>query len=156
QERRSVAAAGCVAAPASGALALGQGSRRPRRQRARRSAGAGWRRDGAVENVAGGLIVSSSLRGAKRRSNPSSALLRYGLLRGACHRAALRADPLARNDELLQLSQQRIAAGDLDLAGRRLEIELLDHAVVHQHRVAMGADAEAVAGGVELHAVRLG
>ena len=37
---------------ASGALALGQGSRRPRRQRARRSAGAGRRRDGAVEGVA--------------------------------------------------------------------------------------------------------
>jgi hypothetical protein len=29
-----------------------------------------------------------------------SFLLRlYGLLRGACHRAALRAEPLARNDE---------------------------------------------------------
>src|SRR5258708_28539400 len=39
-----------------------------------------------------------SLRGAKRRSNPDFAW-RDGLLRGACHRTALRADPLARNDE---------------------------------------------------------
>src|SRR5436190_24060706 len=57
---------------------------------------------------------------------------------------------------LLQLSQQRIAAGDLDLAGRRLEIELLDHAVIDQHRIALGADAQPVAGSVELHADRLG
>src|SRR5665811_2267770 len=42
------------------------------------------------------------------------------------------------------------------LARRRLEIEQLEHAVIHQHRVALGADAEAVAGGVELHADRLG
>src|SRR5439155_18135595 len=56
----------------------------------------------------------------------------------------------------LQLSQQRIAAGDFDLAGHRLEVQLLDHAVLDQHRVALGADAEAVAGGVELHADRLG
>src|SRR5205823_8922892 len=54
------------------------------------------------------------------------------------------------------LPQQRIAAGDFDLAGRRLEVELLDHTVFHQHRIALGADAEAVAGGVELHADRLG
>ena len=33
----------------------------------------------------------------ERRSNPAL-LLGYGLLRGACHRAALCADPLARND----------------------------------------------------------
>src|SRR5207302_6993196 len=57
---------------------------------------------------------------------------------------------------LLQLSQQDIAAGDLDLAGRRLEIELLDYAVLDQHRIALGADAEPVAGSVELHADRLG
>src|SRR5438552_12721264 len=57
---------------------------------------------------------------------------------------------------LLQLSQQDIAAGDLDLAGRRLEIELLDHAVIDQHRIALGADAQPVAGSVELHADRLG
>jgi hypothetical protein len=28
-------------------------------------------------------------------------LPRYGLLRGACHRAALRADPVARNDDVV-------------------------------------------------------
>src|SRR5258708_1476062 len=39
-----------------------------------------------------------SLRGAKRRSNPFFFHDTHGLLRGACHRAALRADPLARND----------------------------------------------------------
>src|SRR5207244_1264921 len=39
-----------------------------------------------------------SLRGAKRRSNPSIPALRYGLLRGAYHPAALRADRVARND----------------------------------------------------------
>src|SRR6202035_2009911 len=35
-----------------------------------------------------------------RRSNPAFLLRgsKAGLLRGACHRAALRADPLARND----------------------------------------------------------
>src|SRR4029078_6831881 len=55
-----------------------------------------------------------------------------------------------------ELPQKRIAAGNLDLAGRRLEVEFLDHAVFHQHRIATGADAEPVAGGVELHADRLG
>src|SRR6476660_7400769 len=55
-----------------------------------------------------------------------------------------------------QLPQKRVAAGNLDLAGRRLEVELLDHAVLDQHRIALGADAEPVAGGVELHADRLG
>src|ERR1700740_326253 len=39
----------------------------------------------------------SSLRGAKRRSNPGSSR-GSGVLRGACHLGALRADPLARND----------------------------------------------------------
>jgi len=35
-----------------------------------------------------------------RRSNPEiSPRTQPGLLRGACHRAALRADPLARNDD---------------------------------------------------------
>ena len=43
-------------------------------------------------------MLKPSLRGAKRRSNPASLSHRNGLLRGACHRAALRADPLARND----------------------------------------------------------
>jgi hypothetical protein len=43
--------------------------------------------------------ILPSLRGAKRRSNPFlPCSLLHGLLRGACHRAALCADPLARND----------------------------------------------------------
>ncbi|MEH2553972.1 hypothetical protein V1286_001501 [Bradyrhizobium algeriense] len=40
--------------------------------------------------------ISTSLRA--QRSNPSLRLPRYGLLRGACHPAALRADRVARND----------------------------------------------------------
>src|SRR6185437_14373613 len=55
-----------------------------------------------------------------------------------------------------QLPEQRVAAGDLDLAWCGLEIELLHDAVLDQHRVALGADAEPVGGGVELHADRLG
>src|SRR5713101_8875176 len=58
--------------------------------------------------------------------------------------------------ERSELPQQRIAAGNLDLAGRRLEVELLHRAVLDQHRIALGADAEPIAGGVELHADRLG
>jgi hypothetical protein len=38
------------------------------------------------------------LREAKRRSNPAFSQPKAGLLRGVYHRAALRADPLARND----------------------------------------------------------
>src|SRR5262249_36783216 len=37
------------------------------------------------------IFLSSSLRGAKRRSNPYPGLPRHGLLRGACHRARIRA-----------------------------------------------------------------
>ena len=63
-----------------------RGSRR--RLEARGSAEA--RRQGAdrgrVAEVGGGVGALSSLRGAKRRSNPVS-LLSSGLLRGACHRA---------------------------------------------------------------------
>src|SRR5665213_3170678 len=66
-------------------------------------------------------------------------------------------DPLGRRvGSTSELPEQRVAAGNLDLAGGRLEVELLDRAVLDQHRVALGADAEAVAGGVELHADRLG
>src|SRR6266852_7840484 len=92
-------------------------------------------------------VAPSNNRHCEERSDEAiqfSALRCYGLLR------------FARNDGLLRLSQQRIAAGDLDLAGRRLEIELLDHAVIDQHRIALGADAEAIAGSIELHADRLG
>src|SRR5690242_21488395 len=35
----------------------------------------------------------------QRRSNPRRSKGKDGLLRGACHRAALCADPLARNDD---------------------------------------------------------
>src|SRR3984893_15754763 len=47
----------------------------------------------------GGLrgLVSRHCEERKRRSNPYFHR-GHGLLRGACHRAALRADPLARND----------------------------------------------------------
>src|SRR5882757_6859091 len=55
-----------------------------------------------------------------------------------------------------KLPEQRVAAGNFHLAGCGFEIELLDHAILDQHRVALGADAEPVAGGVELHADRLG
>src|SRR5256885_12595893 len=58
--------------------------------------------------------------------------------------------------ENLQLGEQRVAAGNLDLAGCRLEIELLDYAVLDQHQIALGADTEPVAESVELHADRLG
>ena len=49
----------CRAEAARGALALGQGPRRPRRERARRSAGARGRRDGAVEAEGGGVGARS-------------------------------------------------------------------------------------------------
>src|SRR5216683_3087396 len=44
------------------------------------------------------FLLSPSLRGAKRRSNPAFFFVWHGLLRRACHRAALCADLLARND----------------------------------------------------------
>src|ERR1700730_1004923 len=44
----------------------------------------------------------------KRRSNPALANLHDGLLRGTCHRAAFRADPLARNDGFKTLSVLRM------------------------------------------------
>jgi hypothetical protein len=46
---------------------------------------------------------SSTSEGGSDRSNPLS-MLRHGLLRGACHRAALCADPLARDDGLRSLA----------------------------------------------------
>src|SRR6185437_10542050 len=121
-----------------------------------RSAGARWRRDGAAEDEGGGLILSASLRGAKRRSSPAFRIAAPWIASRSLSSGAHSRDPLARNDVSSELAQQRVAAGNLDLAGRRLEIELLDHAVIHQHRIAMRADAEPVAGGVQLHADRLG
>jgi hypothetical protein len=44
------------------------------------------------------IVLKPSLRGGSDEAIHLSVMPRYGLLRGACHRAALRADPLARND----------------------------------------------------------
>jgi hypothetical protein len=51
----------------------------------------------------GGADSATSLRGAiaTKQSSSLGCGAAYGLLRGACHRAALCADPLARNDVLL-------------------------------------------------------
>ena len=54
----SLAAARCRAEAARGALALDQGPRRPRRERARRSIGARGRGDGAAEAEGGGIAVT--------------------------------------------------------------------------------------------------
>ena len=74
QERRTLAAARRRAEAAPGALALGQGPRRPRRKRTRRSTGARRRRDGAVEGVEAISrlhITHAQATGAKRRCDPS-------------------------------------------------------------------------------------
>jgi len=46
------------------------------------------------------MMATTVMPGTKRRSNPvaPSCCAATGLLRGACHRAALCADPSARND----------------------------------------------------------
>ena len=54
---------------------------------------------------------------------------RVPALRGGMKNAAARP-----GHEALQLPQQRLAAGNLDLAGRRLDVELLDHAFVGSRR----------------------
>jgi hypothetical protein len=61
-------------------------------------------------------LTVPSLRGAKATKQSTLALPRYGLLRGACHRAALRADPLARNDVeiVTAASRQQKSAGEND------------------------------------------
>jgi hypothetical protein len=67
---------GCGEHPAFPAPSLGEGgSCKPRAHRAARTR----------------IHVHPSLRGAKRRSNPYLGSLRHGLLRGACHRARIRA-----------------------------------------------------------------
>src|SRR5882757_5112996 len=48
-----------------------------------------------------------------------------------------------------QLLEQGVAAGNLDLAGRFLDIELLHHAVLDQHGIALRARAEPIARAVE-------
>src|SRR4030081_3619122 len=49
------------------------------------------------------MVLSFYFRHCEERSDEAiqSFLVASGLLRGACHRAALRADPLARNDGLV-------------------------------------------------------
>src|SRR5690349_14614440 len=58
-----------------------------------------------------------------------------------------------RDSELLE---QRVGARKVRLAGRFLDVERLDHAVVDHHRVTLRAQAEAVARSVEGHVERLG
>src|SRR3954453_5394001 len=131
-----MAAARCRPEDARCTLALGQGPCRPRRQRTRRSAGARWRGDGAVEADAAGLITSviTRLTSVITRSKAGDPVfrsirdLRRG--RGVLDRPVRPGDDSwdcgGRGPLNSQLRQQRVAAGDLDLAGRRLEIELLD------------------------------
>src|SRR5260370_33602082 len=79
QERRSVAAARRRPEDASGALALGQGPCRSRRERARRSAGAGGHRDGAIEAEGGGLkarkLLTPSPKGKGGMSSPGTTVV---------------------------------------------------------------------------------
>src|ERR1700730_11063616 len=82
-----------------------------RRQRWNREAAAYW----IVRSSRTMTAPVVSFRGAlATKQSPLSFLPRYGLLRGACHRAALRADPLARNDGI------GTAYGSLRSQGRRL------------------------------------
>jgi branched-chain amino acid transport system ATP-binding protein len=56
----------------------------------------------AAREDSGGAAASSSVIArsiAPKQSSPRVLHAQSGLLRGACHRAALRADPLARNDD---------------------------------------------------------
>src|SRR6516165_6805398 len=55
----------------------------------------------------------------------------------------------------LELRQHCLRAADLVLAGR-LDVQLLHHAVLDQHRVALRAHAHVASGEVELQAKRLG
>ena len=79
---------GCPAHPAFPAPSL-EGRLRPLFQGGQRcsNSGASCRERAKVR------LRATSLRGAKRRSNPSSLQCGNGLLRGVCHRAALCADP---------------------------------------------------------------
>jgi hypothetical protein len=66
---------------------------------------------GDLSAVAQRATASAEARRAKEEGGSDEAIqfamLRYGLLRGACHRAALCADPLARNDSLHPMSSRR-------------------------------------------------
>src|ERR1700693_381587 len=79
------------------------------------------------ENAPGnrGVLIAISIAGSRhcedrrRRSDPAFAGA-SGLLRGACHRAALRADPLARNDaELNPAPAPSACPASAGLAARR-------------------------------------
>ena len=127
-------------------LALGEGPRGPRRERARRPArarrpGGGARRRGWGDEVE----VIAPLFPAKAGTQCQEFWI------PAC--AGMKGNLPLR---LLNLREQRVAAGNVALAGRVLDVERLDRAVVDQHRVALRARAEPVAGAVEVHADALG
>src|SRR6478672_5320309 len=60
-----------------------------------------------------------------------------------------------RRLQTLRLPDQGLGVADLELA-RRLDVESLDDAVFHQHRIALRANAHAARGQVERQAGRLG
>src|SRR5271156_988906 len=62
----------------------------------------------------------------------------------------------AAAEPVLKLPQHRVGAGAFDLARLLLDIQRLDHAVVHQHRIPFRAGAEPVLGEVELEPERTG
>src|SRR5438552_10712525 len=63
--------------------------------------------------------------------------------------------PRPRRSRASQLLEQRVAAGDLELAWL-LDVELGHYAVVDQHRIALGAGAHAGASEVEREVEGLG
>src|SRR6185295_19988326 len=68
------------------------------------------------------------------------------------HDASSRPDATQeRSARTLQLLQHRLRVGDFELAGR-LDVDLLHHAIVHDHREALAARAHAAAVEVELEA----
>src|SRR4051794_29267018 len=162
-----MAAPGCRAEAARDPLALGQGPRRASRERTRRSARARRDCEGALAGAGGGVGARSALLPHAPPSSPGltgrsstprpldSTTTVSGILDAPLSRGMI-VSFVAEGGGRLQLPEQRIAAGHFDLARHRLEVQLLDHAVLDQHRIALGADAETVAGGIELHANRLG
>ena len=54
------------------------------------------------------------------------------------------------------MAEQGLAARDVALAGRVFDIDLFDDAVIDQHRIALGADAEAIARRIQRHVDGLG
>src|SRR5690349_4531544 len=72
--------------------------------------------------------LSNAARHCEERSDEASIfpVLRRGLLRGACHRAALCADPLARNDELAIVELVEVAHRLHDRLEIRASIERVE------------------------------